>query len=503
MLAHQEGAILHTLASELPSTLAMSLENPSSASLALSLSSTHIEPHHHHHHHNNDDLELQDHHKHHCDSKTPSLTSGRLGPAPEQPTTKSHLQKPETIHSVDSNYRDDKTDPLEGTLLDYPEGGFGWLVVLASFIVYFWSFAPNVTFGVYQAHFLEENTFPGASATEISWVGSIGTASMFILGPFVAPMTQLLGLRAVVAIGIVVSSLGLISSSFATQLWQLYITQGFLFGCGVGLVLFSSLSVVSQYFEKRRGLANGIAVAGSGIGGLAIAPLTRLLIAQVGYRWCLRIMGMAVFTFLTAVFPFIRPRLETVRKGPIFDFSLFKIPGFIELVLTALVITFGYMVPIFLIPTYTSQVLAEPPTTGANLLSMFSGINAAARIVLGVAADRLGRTNTLSACCILAGVACLAIWSVATNLATLTGFMAVYGLFGGGIFPVVAAQVVGVERLSSALGIIYFGNVFAIVQHQDGKYIGAVLLSGITPIIGGLIVLSIRFRITKKIFAIA
>ncbi|KAG0006289.1 hypothetical protein BGZ80_005323 [Entomortierella chlamydospora] len=293
----------------------MSLENPSSASLALSLSSTHIELHHHHHHHNNDDLELQNHHKHRSDSKTPSLASGRLGPVPEQPATKSDLQKPETIHSMDSNYRNDKTDPLEGTLLDYPEGGF--------------------------AHFLAEDTFPGALATEISWVGSIGTASMFILGPFVAPMTQLLGLRAVVAIGIVVSSLGLISASFATQLWQLYITQGFLFGCGVGLVLFSSLSVVSQYFEKRRGLANGIAVAGSGIGGLAMAPLTRLLIAEVGYRWCLRIMGMVVFTFLTAVFPFIRPRLEIVKKGPIFDFSLFKIPGFIELVLTALVITFG------------------------------------------------------------------------------------------------------------------------------------------------------------------
>ncbi|KAF9356473.1 hypothetical protein BGX26_005206 [Mortierella sp. AD094] len=439
MSAHQEGTIFHTSASELPSTLAMSLENPSSASLALSLSSTRIESHHyHHHHHSNDDLELQNHHGRHSDSKAPSFVSGKLELVPEQSTIEYDLQKSETIHSIDSNNSNDKTDPgaatLEGTLLDYPEGGFGWLVVLASFIVYFWSFAPNVTFGVYQAHFLAENTFPGALATEISWVGSIGTASMYVLGPFVAPMTQLLGLRAVVAIGIVVSSLGLISASFATQLWHLYITQGLLFGCGVGLVLFSSLSVVSQYFEKRRGLANGIAVAGSGVGGLAMAPLTRLLIAKVGYRWCLRIIGMAVFTFLTAVFPFIRPRIKTVKKGPIFDFSLFKIPGFIELVLTALVITFGYMIPIFLIPTYTSQVLSEPPTTGANLLSMFSGINAAARIV-----------------------------SVATNLATLTGFMAVYGIFGGGfisIFPVVAAQVVGVERLSSALGVIYFGNVF-------------------------------------------
>ncbi|KAF8975263.1 hypothetical protein BGZ46_009294 [Entomortierella lignicola] len=94
--------------------------------------------------------------------------------------------------------------------------------------------------------------------------------------------------------------------------------------------------------------------------------------------------------------------------------------------------------------------------------------------------------------------------------------MAVYGVFGGGfisIFPVVAAQVVGIERLSAALGLLYFGNVFgnlfgspiatAIVQHQHGNYIGAIMFAGLTPIIGGLIVLTIRFRINKKIFAIA
>ncbi|KAF9079454.1 hypothetical protein BGX27_006430, partial [Mortierella sp. AM989] len=91
-----------------------------------------------------------------------------------------------------------------------------------------------------------------------------------------------------------------------------------------------------------------------------------------------------------------------------------------------------YMVPIFLIPTYTSEVLKESPTTGANLISMFSGINAVSRVVLGVAADRLGRTNTLSTCCIFAGVAVLALWSVSSNIQILTGFMAVYGLFGGG-----------------------------------------------------------------------
>jgi hypothetical protein len=235
----------------------------------------------------------------------------------------------------------DNVSIIDGRIVSYPEGGFGWLVVLASFVVNFWAFAPNITFGVYQAYFLQDNTFPGALPTEISWVGSIGTAAMFIPGPFVAPLTHLLGLKAVVAIGIALASLGLILASFFTQLWHLYLTQGFLFGAGGGLVFFSSISVTAQYFEKRRGLANGIAVAGSGIGGLAISPLTRYLIAQVGIRWCQRIMGFAVLGFMSAVFAFIRPRVQVVKKGPVFDMSIIRVPGFLYLMATAFIVTFG------------------------------------------------------------------------------------------------------------------------------------------------------------------
>ncbi|KAG0307353.1 hypothetical protein BGZ98_000442 [Dissophora globulifera] len=339
---------------------------------------------------------------------------------------------------------------------------------------------------------------------------------MFLFGPFIAPMTRFMGLRAVVAIGILVATLGFILASFSTKLWQLYLTQGLLFGAGGGLVFFSSISITAQYFEKRRGLASGIAIAGSGIGSLALAPLTRFLITKVGIYWCQRIIGFAVLGCMTAVFPFIRPRFPTAKKGPIFDLSLFRVPGFAWLMVTAFVITFGYLVPIFLVPTYSSLKLGQPSSTGANLISIFSGINAVSRVGLGVAADKFGRTNTLFTCCVLAGVSCLAIWTVADTIGILTGFMVAYGLFGGGfisIFPVVVAQVVGVERLPAALGIVYFGNVFgnffgapiatAILNAQGGEYIGTIIFAGVMPILGAVAVLFVRFRINKKIFAIA
>ncbi|KAI1291604.1 hypothetical protein EDD11_008840, partial [Mortierella claussenii] len=442
-----EATVGFTPSSAFPSTLAMALENPTSASLVLP-GITHISPNRPHH---GDNHSL---HQKASTSKAPSIISEKYKPSKDDqdhPCTKTE----DSVQDIETQEPHDK-------LLDYPEGGFGWLVVMSAFVINFWAFGPGVSFGVYQAYFLDQQTFPGAMPTDISWVGSIGAASMFIPGPFVAPMTRYLGVRLVVFIGIVIESLGFIIASFATQLWHLYLTQGFMFGVGGGLVFFSSVSVTAQYFDKKRGLANGIAVAGSGIGGLAVAPLTRLLIARVGVQWCQRIVGFAIFGFMTAVFVFIRPRVRTIKKGPILDLAIFRVPGFLYLLITGFIVTFGYMVPIFLIPTYSSQVLNQTPSTGANLISLFSGINAASRVILGVAADRLGRTNTLFTCCFMSGLACFAIWSVATNITILTAFMAVYGLFGGGfisIFPVAVAQVVGVERLPSALGIVYFGNI--------------------------------------------
>ncbi|KAF9957161.1 hypothetical protein BGZ65_002223 [Modicella reniformis] len=452
---HPEATTYMTPASELPSTLAMAFENPSSTSLALTSGIAHMGHHHHDLEHNSSHM-----HPNRPRSKAPSVISEKFE---GQDRSSTDNDENATVNEKGDRPPSTFSSSKQGKILDYPEGGFGWLVVLASFVVNFWAFGPNIT--------------------------------------------------AVVALGIVIASLGFIVASFSTQLWQLYLTQGLMYGFGGGIVFFSSISVTAQYFEKLRGLANGIAVAGSGIGGLVLAPLTRLLIAQVGIQWCQRIVGFCILGFMAAIFPFIRPRVKPVKGGPIFDWSLFKIPGFLWLLLTAFVVTFGYMVPIFLVPTYCREKLKEPATTGANLISLYSGINAVSRIGLGVAADKLGRTNTLFTCCFLAGVSCIAIWSVASNIQILTSFMVFYGLFGGGIFPVVVAQVVGVERLSAALGILYFGNVVgnllgapiatAIMQAQGGEYLGAIMFAGFTPVLAATFVLFVRFRINKKVLAIA
>ena len=45
-----------------------------------------------------------------------------------------------------------------------------------------------------------------------------------------------------------------------------------------------SIVIVNHYFEKKRALANGIAVCGSGIGTLVFAPLGQFLVVSYGWR---------------------------------------------------------------------------------------------------------------------------------------------------------------------------------------------------------------------------
>ena len=65
-------------------------------------------------------------------------------------------------------------------------------------------------------------------------------------------------------------------------------------GLGFGLVYLPAIISVSMYFEKRRALATGIAVCGSGAGTFLMAPLVHKLIDWQGWENAIIILGAIV-----------------------------------------------------------------------------------------------------------------------------------------------------------------------------------------------------------------
>ena len=64
------------------------------------------------------------------------------------------------------------------------------------------------------------------------------------------------------------------------QLWLLYLGNGVIGGCGLGLGYISPVSTLIKWFPDRRGMATGMAIMGFGGGALIGAPLADLLMQR-------------------------------------------------------------------------------------------------------------------------------------------------------------------------------------------------------------------------------
>ena len=104
------------------------------------------------------------------------------------------------------------------------------------------------------------------------------------------------GFRVVTIMGAILGSISLAVSVFATSIEFLYISIGVVGGIGFGLVYVPAVVAVGYYFDKRRALATGIAVCGSGVGTFVIAPLTTCLLEQYGWRGTILMLVIIFFS---------------------------------------------------------------------------------------------------------------------------------------------------------------------------------------------------------------
>ena len=130
-----------------------------------------------------------------------------------------------------------------------------------------------------------------------------GTVAMFatictLMNGFAAPLfrraIQRFPVRLVLSSGIIVSALCTIGVSRVTHLWQLYLLSALQ---GTALSFFSSVPVnvlIGNWFEKNHGLATGIAMCFSGLGGAVFSPVFTMAIASLGWRTAYALLGLLI-----------------------------------------------------------------------------------------------------------------------------------------------------------------------------------------------------------------
>ena len=374
----------------------------------------------------------------------------------------------------------------------------GWWVVAGAFLCMLTGFAMVYSFAAFFSPLEAEF---GAQRGETSLVFSIAAFLYFSLGSVAGSIADRIGPRAVVAGGLLLVAAGLVVASLANGLLAVYLGYGLGVGAGVGLSYVPSVAAVQRWFQRGRGTASGIAVAGIGVGTLIGAPLAHELIARIGWR-----PTYLVLAALTALGAVVSAAL--VRRGPehyglapdgdppashnaaaaASGLSLrqaLRTGPFWSIYIGAFLMSFGLFVPfVHLVPYVRDAGLSEG--FGVLLIALLGVGSTVGRFLFASLTTWLGRRRSFAMMYIGAGLMMI-LWTQSTSRPALIAFALVFGAFYGGfvaIAPSLAADYFGSRSLGAVIGTLYsgvgigalFGSPVAGFAYDFfGSYSGAIL----------------------------
>ncbi|KAI7860372.1 major facilitator superfamily domain-containing protein [Circinella umbellata] len=412
-------------------------------------------------------------------------------------------------------------EPVPHNILnDIPDGGYGWAIVVAGFLGNFIMFGIASIWGLFSQAYATSVLEGKSSTLALMTVGSVTNVCLNVLSP-VSILTARFGTRFNYALGSVLMGLGVILTGFSHEIWHIYLTQGVLYGFGCAFVYMSIASVIPQWFSKKRAFAMGICASGTGLGGLCLSPLSNYLIQKYGIGWAYHILGFFALGVAAVGIILIKDRFprsyrikqqQKMKKSPI-DFSMFRVVNFNIWLIGAVISLMGYLAPLFYIPKYAAEIGINEYDS-SNLLSVLLAMSAIGRIGLGLLADYIGRLNMFIIGSGLSGIFSFVIWPFASSYSILLVYCILWGMTCGLYYALAApitASVVGLEKLSSGLSILFiFSAISAMgtpissaIQEAtpNNGYIGIQMFVGAVYVLGSLICIILKYRLTGSLFS--
>ena len=158
---------------------------------------------------------------------------------------------------------------------------YGWIVVAIAFVTMALGVNARTSFSLLFPPILDE--FEWSRGT-VAATFSIGFIISTILTPFIGAMMDNFGPRLVLPLGGILTGVGLIFSTFSSEPWHFFITLGvFVVGGSVFMSYFGHTLFLPNWFDRRRGLAMGLAFAGAGVGAILIFPWMQYAIETSGW----------------------------------------------------------------------------------------------------------------------------------------------------------------------------------------------------------------------------
>lgn len=386
-----------------------------------------------------------------------------------------------------------------------PRTYYGYIVVVASFIVLVTFWGATHGFGV----FLKSLT------VEFGWTRAMTSGayslSMFVMGlSYIVSgrLTDRFGPRIVVTICGFIFGTGYLLMSQITTIWQLYLIYGVVIAIGMSGGSVPMASTVTRWFTKRRGLMTGIVLSGIG-GGVMIGPLVSgLLISNNNWRLSYLTIGISAMILLIIISQFLRRDPAKLGQLPYGDTEItggelvlanrelsyqeaahtkqFWMIFFTNMLLGIILNS----ITVHIVPHLTD--LGIPVLRASSIPIVMGTMHIIGTIIAGVLTDKIGNKRVFFLGLAMLLIALLSL-QVFKELGMLYLFAIVFG-FGHGIagilVPLTAARFFGIGAQGAILGTIIFawaiggmigpvvtGHVFDITSNYHPAFWGLALLS--------------------------
>ncbi|KAF2278874.1 MFS general substrate transporter [Westerdykella ornata] len=365
--------------------------------------------------------------------------------------------------------------------------------------------------------------------------------------PFCGILVDKIGPNIPLCVGSLGLELALFMTSLCTQYWQLMLAQALLLGLSMSLVCCPPLGVVSRHMPHRRGLALGLTIGGSSIGGVIWPIMMQQLLVHHGisFGWTMRAVAfkmspLLAFACLTVVEPLEQPSRapsgtahvtsHVTQQQPIeeaeqkkmedaaadgeskkADLSFLWKPTYILLCLGLAVIYFGLFTPLFYVSAYAIDK-GQSLSTAFYLLSAVNASSFFGRVGPGHFADTYGHYNLLIIFTLLSGIVGFT-WTRATSLGGMIVWSLAYGFTSGAVMSLqnaCAGKIAPLRSQGAAVGFLMGClSITALIGVPIGgqilKHSGYPALSmwtGATIVVGAAVLGVARFTLDPHLFAV-
>jgi MFS family permease len=221
------------------------------------------------------------------------------------------------------------------------------------------------------------------------------------------------GARLTFGAGAAFLATGLFLSSTVRTLWELVLSYGVVAGLGITILgLGPQAGMISRWFRRRRGLALGLAFAGTGLGTLTLTPGSEYLISVFDWRTAYRALGALALLTIPFIWTFlrlrpedagiqpdgdaIRPEPQEVSGARRLEDSLWtmgmaiRTPSFWLVMVTSV----GAIGPVRMLTVHQLAAITDAGferSYAANMVGLSGAMTAISFILFGMLSDRIGR----------------------------------------------------------------------------------------------------------------